>query len=135
MERGSMKQQLKYEAMFKLSESTYWCYDTGTAYQDEFWNEYSGPYFAKGDYLRLLHNEAGTVVLHCIDSRPTELWRGQLYNESDFQDLVVQVEQYRRRYCAEHGIDCTRNIEHDLVCMQNGRELSYMRLVNIPDIE
>ncbi len=131
------KMKNKYEIEVNIFESlknTYWKYDNSRMYEEKVWDSYSGAYFSKEDSLCLLNHNTNIIVLHFIQLSSHEIWRGLVKTSSDLILVIRNIEKYRIEYCNENQIDPERDIEFDLVRIQNKEETIYAKLKNIPSL-
>ena len=116
-------------------EKYYFSYDNGWTFDNQSWDSYCGPYFAAGSFLVLLRRASLVLVLHWFPRPeiPKELFRGELLDAQELEDLMRKIEVYRTEYCVINGIDPEVDVESDLVRRQNGEsDRPARRLARIP---
>ena len=120
--------------IFESLKNTYWKYDNSRIYEEKVWDSYSGPYFSKENSLCLLNYRNNIIILHSIQLSFREIWRGTIKTSSDLIFVIRNIEKYRIKYCNKNQIDPERDIEFDLVRIQNEEEVIYTKLKNIPSM-
>jgi hypothetical protein len=92
-----------------------WSYDNGWQYNGQSWDAYRGHVYARGNYLVMLNQKQGTVVLHYEDGKPRELWSGQINERDEFDRLVQFLKDYDQQYRVQHNLHPTYDYERDLL--------------------
>ncbi len=121
--------------IFESLKNTYWKYDNSRIYEEKVWDSYSGPYFSKENSLCLLNYHHNIIILHFIQLSSREIWRGTVITSFDLILVIRNIEKYRIEYCNKNQIDPERDIEFDLVRIQNKEEGIYTKLKNIPSMQ
>ena len=98
-----------------FTRGTRWSYDNGWPYQGQYWDAFNGPHFAKEDYLVLLNEKQGTVVLHLDHGLTTQIWSGQIADRADFDKMIESLASYEKAYREKKGIDPSYDYELEYI--------------------
>lgn len=131
----SSKISIKKQAdLFNFQAMGYFSYDNGYKYNDKYYDAYSGPYLGDRNHLVLLCDVHESLVVHYCDPKPLEIFKGIIENQEDYLLMLKIVERYRYQYCISKEIDPNRDIEWDLINIQNNSPESYRKLELIPEL-
>ncbi len=119
--------------LFEFQKLGYFGYDNGYNYQNKSYDAYSGPFFEKNSHIVLLCNKEGSIVVHYEHDKRHEIFRGIISSQEEYTKMLMIVEKYRKKYCIKNGIDPRRDIESDLINIQNKKTIVYKELQHIPN--